>query len=479
MAERFRKNSGRDRRTGEPKEWDESLGLLDSFTEILPGSMAPRHLEPLPSLLEATWRGPMRILSSPPVRHGKSTLLEVFIARSLKKRPSTSFFYLGHSAKFVQRFSRATRRMSLAIGTRLADDFNTIEEWRTTEDGGCFWASTDQEVIGRGADVAIFDDALGWNDAHDPAKREEVDEHINFIVSRLNPGGSIIVNGSRCSLDDPMGRRMGRVGWTSVAMPAIQNERCYLGTSCGECGACKSALEAGRFGDDSPETALWPEMRPLENLKAIRTELIESGDESTWRSQFQGEPIADNAGLFKGVQPWLGALPPLGRKIRGVDAAFSVGKRANFFATVLLAEFGDAAIVVDVIRHQRGTHAVLETLQKVREDGVRVVSYVSGPERGVYETMFLLGVEVEMMNARWNKSFRARHCAHAWETKKIYVRMDQPWSRAFVQEINAFTGEEGGVDDQTDALVAAWDALQVGKAFPSFQGGFTFGRPVL
>lgn len=445
-----------DRRTGDPIRWRDGISFHDAWPIIDPALLWPAPLEPLPSLLEQAVGGNLRVLSSPPVRHGKSTTLVRWIAWALRSNPERSFFYLGHSAQFVQRFSRECRRLAQNVGVELASDFNTITEWHTDAGGGAFWASTDQEVIGRGCDVAIFDDPLGWLESWDQKKRDQVDETISFVTTRLNAGGSVILNMSRQSTDDPIGRRLGGRAreWAYVNKRAIIDE-----------------------GTDH-ESALWPEVRSLENLREIRTELRERGDERVWRAQYQGEPVADRGSLFVGLETWAGALPPVGRVVIGVDAAFSAGAAGDFFAAVVLAEWGDAAIVLEVVRHQRGTAAVMASLSELhaRYPDARLVSYVSGPERGIYDTMAMLGCEVEQMRARWAKGIRARACAHAWETKRLLVRADRPWSRAFVAECQSFTGADDAHDDQVDALVSAYDGLQVGRPHAEFAGGFVFGR---
>lgn len=434
------------------------LSLLDFIPRCSPELQSPYPLRPLTDLLEQAPHGNLRVLSSPPVRHTKTTTLCHFITWALVRDPTLKIFFLSHSAKFSQKWSRYARRLAEACGVRLSADFNTIEEWTTEAGGGAYWASCDQEVIGRGADVVIVDDPIGAEDVWDVRKRDEVDETISFVTTRLNVGGSVILNMSRMSDDDPIGRRLqGRAReWQEIALPAIIDE------------------------NGPNERALWEDLRPLEHLHAVRAELCEQGDRWAWESQYQGRPPADQSGVFVGTHPFVGAVPDGARIVIGIDAAYSRGRRSDFFAAVVVAEVEGLACVIHVVKHQRGTTGIIETCFQLKTiyPTARLASYIAGPEKGVYDTLFLLGLEIEQMPARWNKGVRAKRCAHAWENGRVLVRPKEPWSRDFIAECHAFSGYEDPHDDQVDALVSAYDALEAGRPVPGFST-FLFGRAVM
>lgn len=449
----------RDRRPdSEPITGLASLSLCDLIVRLDPRKLPPYHLNPLPQLLERALNESLRVLASPPVRHTKSTTCFNAIVYWLLRNPRLEISYRTFDFEFAQRNSRTTRSLALLAGVPLSSDHNTIKEWRTDAGGGVYWSSTGQENQGRGADIYVFDDALGWLDRNDPDVQQQVDDDIQFAVTRLSPGGSIFVVGSRSGRMDPIGRRTeGRAReWLLVASPAIIDE------------------------NGPEERALWPEGRPLDHLKAIREELTERGDVAVWRSQYQGEPIADSAGVFIGATDYDYVVPTTS-VIVGVDAAFTRGRGADWFVAVPMADFLDASHVLNVVRHQRGTQAIVESLGEMRTayPGCRFVSYVSGPERGVYELIFNLGIEVEMMPARWNKGVRARQCAHAWGKGRVRIPQHAPWRTGYLARMHSFAGVGDEVDDEPDATVAGHDALQAGRPVVGFGSGFMFGRPVL
>jgi predicted phage terminase large subunit-like protein len=434
------------------------LSLLDFIPICSPELQSPCPLRPLTDLLERAPHGTLRVCSSPPVRHTKTTTLCHAIVWWLIREPKLKIFFLSHAAAFSQRWSRYTRRLAESCGVRISSDFNTITEWTTTDGGGAYWASCDQDVIGRGADIAVIDDPIGYDDVWDAAMRDHVDDTISFVTTRLEPGGSVILNMSRMSQDDPIGRRLfGRAReWEEVALQAIVDE------------------------NGPNERALWEELRPLQHLKELRAELCEKGDRWSWESQYQGKPPADQNGVFVGSHPFVGEVPAGSRIVIGVDASYSKNHRADFNAFVVIADIEGRACVIHVVRHQLGTSGVLSTYFALKAvyPLARFVTYMSGPEKGVYDTLFLLGCEIEQMPARWNKGVRAKRCAHAWERGNVLVRPSEPWSRDFIAECHAFSGFDDPRDDQVDGLVAAFDALEAGRPIKGFST-FTFGRAVM
>jgi phage terminase large subunit-like protein len=199
-----------------------------------------------------------------------------------------------------------------------------------------------------------------------------------------------------------------------------------------------------------------------------------------WYAQIQNDPLADARGFFVGEHPLAGDVPQSARIVFGVDAAFTAGKKSDYFACVGLADMGaDVMGVFRVIRHQRGLTAAIETLGalSVEFPGARFCSYTSGQERGVYDHVFQVGgIAVEQMLARWNKGTRAQKAARSWNAGKIQTRLGERWTAPFLRELHGFDGGETGVDDQVDALVSAHDAMQMGRPLPGIGQSFTFGR---
>lgn len=419
--------------------------LLDFIPTLSPDKVPPYHLAPLPQLLELADGGSARVLASPCVRHGKTTLCQHAIARMFLRNPKLEVFYLSHAARFAERNSREIRRLLLAAGEIEPGAFefdpkhNTIQEWRSTAGGTFYAASCDQEVIGRGADVIVADDPLAWQDRASPDKREFVDETLSFLTTRLNRGGSVFIIMSRMHPDDPIGRRMtGRArNWTLVEAPGIIDEG--LPT----------------------ERALWPEGKTLEELKAIRTELCERGDSRVWESQYQGRPRAAVDDLFREPARY-GQLPdwPGFRYVIGVDLAYTAGKDSDWFAAVVLKVYGDKAYVAEVTRLHVVVPEIERELRRLSSQygQAPIFSYVSGPERGVIDFFAMRGIFVQPMHARWGKFDRAQHTIDAHNSGRLLWPMTAPWLDGALSRLRNFDGNQNGRDDdEVDALVSAFD----------------------
>ncbi len=465
-----------DRSPDDPPPLMDDRPLVDWIPIAIKGADSPFHLEPLPSLLDAAFRGEsVRALASCPIRHWKSSTVKAAVAKGLRANPRLHVILMTHGHDFAQSYGRELRELCRACGVRIARGADTILDWRTEEGGGCFVMSNKQSALGRPCDVFVFDDPFGsFEEADNVDTRQHVDWIIAQYTARLNPGGSVIGVMSRLHPDDAIGRRLERKAreWTYVHKQALQNE------------------------GEPNEQALAPHVMSLEHLRAARAELFEADpSERTWHSQFQNDPREGTRGSFKGVS-YVEALPDLAscRTAIGLDAAYSEGSSSDFFAAVVLHELASGVLLVGhVERHRRGIDGVSGALDELRAryPDAPMFSYVQGPEVGVYRQLASPRVDfnddgsqrvrhghiVHTMTAQWSKEVRARPMAAAWERKLVRVLAGQPWTSAYVRELNAFTGTGGReVDDQVDASVSAYDGL---RRRLSLSGAFTRGRRVM
>lgn len=105
-------------------------------------------------------------------------------------------------------------------------------------------------------------------------------------------------------------------------------------------------------------------------------------------------------------------------------------------------------------------------------------TYASGPEVGSYQALAVDRdpIRVEVMPARFSKYVRARRTAERWNAGRVRVLAGQVWGPTFARLVRAFTGADGGVDDEVDCLVAAHDRLMVQRAGGGERGGWTAGK---
>ncbi len=422
------------------------LSLYELMGKLTPAYDTPRHLEPLPQLLENAPRGALRVVVGIPVRHGKSETVHHGIVKMILDDPTLEIVYATYGARFSFKQARKIRMLAQRAGVKFKADFNTIEHWQTPEGGGVLSTSVDGPLTGMGADVLVIDDPYK-NRAHAESQehRDKVWEWFTSVaMTRLSPTASVLVVMSRWHEDDLSGRLI-KDGWTYVHKRAIETDPVT-----GE------------------ERALWPERRPLEWLHQHRKR-----DAYDWASLFQNEPRPKDGALFK--QPIrCSSVPTNGIRVAfGIDVSYSNNPRSDYFAIAKLVECGGQVYVADVAR-MRADLQIAESVIKSftsTAPGAPVLFYASGKDHGVVRYLAGRGIAIQAMQAKTTKFVRSQKLLAAWngvqdelgrvvEAQRVQVPLEASWVDVYLSEFLRFTGSENTKDDQVDATVAAFDFLQ-------------------
>jgi len=418
----------------------EFIDLLDFMPALSPKFEAPRHLQPIADLFERIARGePVRAVTNVPPRFGKTELILHGGAWLLLQRPSLQLGYASHGQRIAEKKSRRMRELARRAGVPLANDSKSRSDWRTGDDeGGCWATSPSGAVTGEGFDVLVLDDLTpGRAAAESSASRERINEWlIADALTRLEPGGSCILNQTRWHPDDPAGRALA-LGWEHVNLQALDDE----------------------------DRSLWPERWSSEQLKATR-ETMGGPDGYEWCSLYMGNPRGRGARVFGDVHTYdpleLTSVPA--RISIGLDFAYSTRTSADWSVAVVLAEVNGAFFVLDVIRSHDEPRVFRSRVQLLRETHPRaqVCAYAASTEMGGIEFIRDGGVPIDGRVATVDKFSRAIRVAAAWNTGRIFLPRSAPWLDAFVSELCGFTGVKDRHDDQVDALAAAFDKLDTG-----------------
>ena len=256
-------------------------GLLDFGRLVYPGFKAPRHIRYLAGLLESAERGEVRRLAiSVGPGHGKSTLLQIFLAWFLGRGPGRRILALSAGEMLARRNSRAVRGIVQGESwpwPEVSLFGESLEEWQTTEGGGVRAIGQSGTVTGFRAEMILCDDVQAH--AGTATTRDLAESWFREIVStRLEPDGIVIVIQTRWDDGDLIGRLQGGESadqWTIVNIPTIcVDEGDVLGRSIGE--------------------ALWEERWPLALLEAKRLEI----GASAFGAQYQGDPVPVGGKMF-------------------------------------------------------------------------------------------------------------------------------------------------------------------------------------
>lgn len=165
-------------------------------------------------------------------------------------------------------------------GVRLAADSKAADSWNIQGDeGGMDAMGVGGGVTGKGGQLLIGDDLLAGREAAESVtiRQKTWDWYTDDFYTRREPGGAIILSGTRWHSDDPISRALkadpGK--WTVLNLPAIAEDNDLLGRAPGE--------------------PLWLERYPLDVLEDIRRTL----GAYSFASLYQQRPTPREGGLFR------------------------------------------------------------------------------------------------------------------------------------------------------------------------------------
>ena len=191
------------------------------------------------------------MIGAPP-RHAKSTLSTIlYPVHRLERDPDFRIVVGSHNKDKGADFGRKARKIAEERIPSLDHRRQLATDWQTIEGGVYRGVGRGNPPMGEGFHLAIIDDPVGsWSDATSRAIREQTWEWYLDILTRLEPGGAVIMPMHRWHEDDIAGRALAAedgAEWTVVNLTAIAEPNDCLGREVGE--------------------ALWPERWPLSELE--------------------------------------------------------------------------------------------------------------------------------------------------------------------------------------------------------------------
>ena len=273
------------------------------------------------------------------------------------------------------------------------------------------------------------------------------------LLSRLNPGGAIVVIGHRMHEDDLQGRLLegmkagdGADPWTVVRLPALAEEDDPLGRAVGE--------------------PLWPEKFSARKFERDRAAMLARD----WSALYQQNPVPETGGLFApdairlrthtdDVTTW----------VRGWDLASTVKKTSDYTVGVMLGfTRGKKTVIGDVKRMRGRPDEVANLIEDTAWSDTRRVRIAIARDPGqagvAQEAMYiklLNGFMVEFSPETGAKEIRARPLAVSINAGNCEM-IEGPWNASFREELRAFPF--GRHDDMVDAASRAFMVLTSGRA---------------
>lgn len=433
--------------------------------------LTPKHIKYIAAKIAyALNKGNARIIVTICGRHGKSQLLSVGTPPwYLDKFPDRHVMLISYGADLAQGFSRTARDYSVEhkehLNFRVRGDVRAVDEWQTTAGGGMYAAGMGGPIIGRGAHVYLIDDYL--KSAKESQSKTIQEDQWNWFqaqcITRMEPGGSIIIVAHRWNTDDLVGRiRKELPGvFEEINLPALIET--------------EEQAAADPLGRSLNET-LWPERYNLEAMLAIKQVL----SNYWWQALYQQDPIPAIGGMITGdMIPVIDILPHASRlqRCRAWDLAATPGAGDWLCGTRLDKDVHSGLqYIVDVKRFQESPAGVEAKIKTTAEFDGSTVEHLIEREPGASGKIaadhlvktVLKGHRARSVRPDQNKFLRAQPFYAAIENG-LFRMLRASWNKAFCDELEAFP--DGDHDDQVDTASAAYNFLNEVR----YSGG-TFGR---
>lgn len=501
--------------TTTPKIKAEQAALLRNAWRYTPAGFAlklqqhhwPRHLQLISWVYVLVATGHIsRLTVSLPPGHAKTTgLSRVGPTWELDTWPNRKLIGAGYSGHIAVENGKAVRELIETSGrhlrVRLKGDSTAADAWQTTMGGGLVSAGVGGSITGRRAHGARADDLhKDFDSAHSATQRAQVHNWWPSVMrTRLFPGASAIISGTRWHEDDIIGwvgKNDTEGQWTHLVLPAVAegDETIYevLGVR-----TCEKLLAEGVQLFDwkrSSGAALWPETidpetgelirwYDEEELRLIRADL----GEYMWGGLYQQHPAPPSGEMFP-ASMWDRAdvLPPRIPLVRFWDLAATEGGRQKTRAgrtpdeTVgaLVARDDDGyTYIVDIVHGRWKSSDVKKVLHNTAQQdaeryGRRVKTWIE-EEPGASGKSWaeelirgpLAGFWADSDAPSGDKETRARPLAsqqQAGFVKLLRVPNEDgfgpaPWFDHLIEQARVFP--HGAHDDVVDACSAAFNKL--------------------
>ncbi|WP_336741553.1 phage terminase large subunit [Aureimonas altamirensis] len=342
------------------------------------------------------------------------------------------------------------------FGTRLSAESAAADEWSLTNGSEYMAGGILSGITGNRADLVLIDDPVkGRQDAESPViRRKTLDAYHDDLMTRLLPGGSVILVQTRwheedlagCILPEGYDGQSGDIAcrdgqtWRVLCLPArAEREDDPLGRRPGE--------------------YLWPEWFPRSHWAPFER------NPRSWASLFQQRPSPDEGDVFR--REWLAlydTLPAGCRFYGGSD--YAVSDTGDYTVHVVVAMDADGTLYVhDLWRGKGEPDKWIEPLLDLVEahdplawaEEAGQINKSIGPflRRRMAERRVFFHRRQEASTT--DKVARARSLQGQMASGRVMLRRDAPWLADLVAELTVFPN--GRHDDQVDALTKTTQML--------------------
>lgn len=419
------------------------------------------HLEKIAEVLEKVERGELRkVMIFAPPRFGKSEMVSCnFPAWYLGRNPDKRIIHASYAASLSNEFSRRTRDtveepLFEAIFNVTTDkDARPVDAWKIAKHrGGMLSIGVGGAATGHGADCFIIDDPIkNHSEAESEVYRDKLFDWFRSVArTRLEPNAAIILMMARWHQKDLAGRILEEEkDWTVVNFEALAKDNDPLGRNIGE--------------------SLWPERFPADKLLTIKQEI----GSRFWNALYCGQPVDPEGAIIR--RQWIQmyeALPPKTTRFGGIDTATSKKTSADNMSFVEVAKDKDGFVYVDdVFLDQVSVTAFAKFISESQKErkfrDIRIEANNAG--EAVKQRIDEVGREdgthppVRAFTTTTDKVVRVMEYQSLIENGTIKFKSGNPRVARLIDHLVNFDGQDGGEDDDVDALGFAIKAAQLGN----------------
>jgi predicted phage terminase large subunit-like protein len=325
------------------------------------------------------------------------------------------------------------------------------------------------QVVGRGADLLVIDDPYsGAEEAHSATEREKLwTWFTSDAISRLMPGGRVIIIHQRWHEDDLTGRLLDpdhpehdakqAAKWTHINLPAVVKSQRLAEALNLKLEVPKDPDVISEFGDE-PLSALWPNRYSPRNFAEIH-----NLNPQAFTALYMGSPTLEEGDFFK--REWLKTYMPnqLPKNLRyycASDHAVSTDTAADFTCLVPVGvdEQDDIWVLPDVWWRQAPSDVTSDAMLAMMQQFAPLfwwaekghISKSIGPflrKRMQEEKCYINLIEVTPAK---DKMTRAQSINGRMAMGKVHFPSFAPWWKKAQDELLKFPNARH--DDFVDAL---------------------------
>lgn len=321
----------------------------------------------------------------------------------------------------------------------------TLKRTDTNIKGPTVWAAgVESNLVGSHPDLIIFDDVVARENTTTPEQKEKVILRYKDALDLLEPGGQLIIIGTRWAEDDLYGWIMNRENNIFKDFDILVL-KAYTGN-----------IETGE-----EFVPLWPE-------KFSQKELLGRLNQKGWyefSSQYLNDPVPEEDATFKRSDfRYFSEVSEIKgkqmKRILTVDPAISMSKEADNTAIVGtgLDQFGNI-FILDIVKGHFTPQQIIEYLFRLQETwhfdliGVETIAYQKALSYSIQEEIrkrkrYLPIVEIQQHET--SKDQRIKGLQPLYQQNKIYHRKDLQNTAYLEDELLHFPRSRR--DDVIDAL---------------------------